>query len=475
MFTKIEVNSYKTAIMCLGDRKDDVSADISNVCQAVISFGDTVNKFIDSFFAKWNGNSKFIFPNRRLQEHMIGISDEIDKKTNNIVRCLRELYSAPSEELFYELCLEEGELALIIRFELLSSPVEVAGESSFENVYNQLKEIGIENNDYYQVAKRWQNTMRRFLPEIHIHDTAIVVQGPILYEDDFTLETLYRYRKIYPETTIVLSTWEGEVSDEFSFLATSINVLILENATPDETGPSNIKYQLKSSYEGIRLAKEDENIKYVMKTRTDQRIIKPDFLPYFKNLLRTYSCNKQELSERIVFLGGWNSMSTFPFRISDFLTFGCISDLFKLYSASGDYEKFRKTYEIEGALSKHISKWASRIMFENSDTAFNMSDEDRRILGKELYGSHDPESYLGCDFYERVILKRQLNEDDDILMHYWQFLKKYVVIVDADQLLLFWHKYQFMNQEWNSLESDGGLTYSMWLSLYYDLEELNMV
>ena len=184
--------------------------------------------------------------------------------------------------------------------------------------------------------------------------------------------------------------------------------------------------------------------------------------------MKTYPCHEENTSERIVFLGGWNSMVTFPFRISDFMAFGTISDLLNYYSASGDDEILKKTYKIKDGVARHIAKWASRIMFEHSDTAFNMPEDDRKALSRELFGTHDPESYLCCSFYERVILKRSLNEEDDILKHYWEFLKNYAIVVDADQLLILWHKYKFMQQEWNSLEADGGLTQSAWLSLFYE-------
>ena len=39
---------------------------------------------------------------------------------------------------------------------------------------------------------------------------AIVMQGPILKEDDFTFETLKLYSKIFSQHHIIFSTWEDE-------------------------------------------------------------------------------------------------------------------------------------------------------------------------------------------------------------------------------------------------------------------------
>lgn len=469
LFTKIEIGSYKTATKRLSGNVGESGNEITGLIQDIRGFEETTSKYIFRTFLEDNLNIGFIYPNTRLKEHMKAVSDEMSARVDAIVQCLEDFKTKAEglEDTFYDMCSQEGKVALLLRYEILAEPELKVGDFSFGSANLQLDAIGKNNKDYYLIAKRWQNTLRRFLPEIHISDSAIVMQGPVLYEDDFTLETLYRYRKIYPDTPIILSTWVGEVTDEFSYLATSINIFILENETPAETGPSNIKYQLKSSLEGIKAAKEFGDIWYVMKTRTDQRILKPDFLSYFRALLRTFPCGGKELSERIVFLGGWNSMVTFPYRISDFMAFGTIADLFNYYSATGDGEILEKTYACRENISGHIGKWASRIMFEHSDTAFNMLDDERKALSKELFGTHDPESYLCSSFYERVILKRAFSEEDDILKHYWGFLKNYAVVADADQLLILWHKYKFMQQEWNSLEADGGLTQSVWLSLYY--------
>src|SRR3990167_11502815 len=47
---------------------------------------------------------------------------------------------------------------------------------------------------------------------------AIIIQGPIRREDNFTLETVKLYRKHSPAATVILSTWEDEDISTFKTL-----------------------------------------------------------------------------------------------------------------------------------------------------------------------------------------------------------------------------------------------------------------
>ena len=43
-----------------------------------------------------------------------------------------------------------------------------------------------------------------------INDTAIIIQGPLELDEDFTLNTINYYSKIINPQNIILSTWIGE-------------------------------------------------------------------------------------------------------------------------------------------------------------------------------------------------------------------------------------------------------------------------
>ncbi len=360
-----------------------------------------------------------------------------------------------------------GKLLLKLRFEILSLPKDVMeGVANIGNVYAQLNHLGEFNDDRFMVRHMWQTSTRKFLPVYRDDDISVVLQGPIKYERNFTLETVMRYRWIYPNVSIIVSTWEGEVTEDFKLIAKTIGVDILENGKPSDGGPWNIRYQLKSSLGGIQQAEEKKS-KYVMKTRTDQVFLNPDFLVHMKNMLRTFPVNCDDLLERIVFLGGQNSMCTYPFRITDFMAFGRVEDLKKLYSTDGISERLEYTAGDGDVKREQYLEVLGRVPCDNFNSICEMDEADRRNILEQIGKKQDPESYLIQSFYEKVINKEKLSEDDDLLMHYWHFIKNCTVFIDTDELLLFWAKYSEQYMNFSSNISDGGLTHATWLSIYY--------
>ena len=433
-------------------------------------FSKSINIFISSIYLDQDIVSKHMITGSTFKGKMRKVLSKLNSITQQLLNEFRSLNEKISTEKiddsFINICFLEGEIALSIRFDLLVPPIQEYEDITLDDINNKLEKLNSINRDYIQLNHIWQYSSRRFLPSISLADTAIILQGPIQYEDDFTLETIYRYRKIYPDTLIIVSTWEGEVTTLFRFLASSINVLIIENKKPSDAGSSNINYQLTSTRSGLSAAQEFKDIKYAIKTRSDQCFFLPDFLLYMKNMLKTYKCERPEQEERLLFLGGWNSMCFFPFRISDFMVFGALGDLIRYYSCSGHSQYLDKNYVSPDAINEHISKWAPLILFENMDVLTGYSDEERKQFNENNKNSYDPEGYLLSAFYEKYILKREFTDEDDRLDHYWHFLKDYAIIINADELLLFWHKYEFQKYNWNALVSDGGLTHSFWLSLY---------
>lgn len=105
---------------------------------------------------------------------------------------------------------------------------------------------------------------------------AIVMQGPILSDMAFTLETLSLYSRMFPGVSLVLSTWEGEPVEAIRAQLPHVHVLL--NERPANPGPSNINMQIVSAREGVRFACEQLHSTYVMKTRTDMRLYNPNAL-----------------------------------------------------------------------------------------------------------------------------------------------------------------------------------------------------
>ena len=60
-------------------------------------------------------------------------------------------------------------------------------------------------------------------------------------------------------------------------------VEIIKNSKPDYSGIANINFQIESTKNGILKAKK-LGLKYCLKTRTDQRIYRHDFILFFLSL-----------------------------------------------------------------------------------------------------------------------------------------------------------------------------------------------
>jgi hypothetical protein len=412
----------------------------------------------------------YIFCDKELSDEMQLVLKRALNLLFALVKYLSEVMTSDEGDIYHEESMSDwGELALLLRFDILAPPQDkIEDIANMGNVYSQLDKLAELNRDFYLVKQMWLSSSNSFLPQHEDSDLAIVMQGPIHTERNFTLEILMRYRKTYPNAAIILSTWEGEVSREFRFQAECIGILILENQQPADSGPWNIKYQLTSSLKGIELAEQIEGVKYVLKTRTDQAFLLPDFLILFRNTLKSYPAGNPNISERIVFPGGFSSMCTYPFRITDFFTFGRVEDLKNYYSSTGDCEKLLYTSSDPEKKRQQFLDVMGRTPYDNYAVFSKLTIEQRRTIVDRIWDKIDPETYLASSFYERVILKRQLTLEDDIMMHYWNFVKNCAVFVDIDDILFLWKKYRNQYMDLSSNISEGGMTHSTWLQMYYD-------
>src|SRR3989338_8302443 len=68
---------------------------------------------------------------------------------------------------------------------------------------------------------------------------AIIIQGPIRREDNFTLETVKLYRQHYPAATVILSTWEDEDVSTFEPLRDGRFKIVL-GKKPSYNGTGNV-------------------------------------------------------------------------------------------------------------------------------------------------------------------------------------------------------------------------------------------
>ena len=471
VFTSAETRYTKAVEQYqIDSNRDKLNEELAICIGCLNSVAKKLEDIVMNYFVTFDIPVYYIFCDKELAEEMKAILYKGLKLLFALIKKLSDAIQSDDLDLNDQESRNQwGELQLLLRFDVLSPPEEVVEQKcDIKHVYAQLDHLGEYNRDYFLVKQMWLNSSNSFLPRYEDDDIAIVMQGPIHSARNFTLDVLMRYRRTYPNAVIILSTWKGEVNQGFRFQAECLNILILENEQPEDGGPWNIKYQLLSTQKGIELAEQIEGIQYVLKTRTDQTFLLPDFLILFKNTLKTFPVGDPNLHERIVFPGGFHSTSAYPFRITDFFTFGRIEDLKSYYASSGESKKLMDTYKDTARRDAQFFTVMGRTPYDNFTTISQMSPEKRKEIVARIWDKTDPESYIVTSFYERAILKRELTIDDDLLMHYWCFVKNCGVFVDTDDVLLLWIKYRHQYLDYSSNISDGHMTYSKWLQMYYD-------
>jgi len=301
--------------------------------------------------------------------------------------------------------------------------------------YSQDK-LEIEEDIFYTYHKRPKNSTGcglsyQFKP--CVEKNAIVVQGPLMHSDDFTYESLKLYRKHFPDTLIILSTWKDEDAVKLSAIE-QLGVIVLQNDKPDFPGLSHINYQIKSTASGILRAKEN-GATYVLKTRTDQRFYNPGTIPFLYNMIKTFPLNKvkERQKERLII----PSINTFLYRlngITDMLMFGNIDDMLLYWNID----------------------WDTRII----------EAQNKHFTVEEFSALEACELYLSNKFYQQVNFNTEKN-----LLNSWKFLAESFCVIDDSSIDLFWPKY-FKNKEfryryYNSNNTHQIVSFSDWLAIYH--------
>ena len=298
-----------------------------------------------------------------------------------------------------------------------------------------------------------------FKPTHTFDDAAIVIQGPIAYDNNYTAETIKLYRSIYPRVPIVVSTWRGEAKDFFRRVCEENSVVLLENEMPEVRGYGNVNLQLESSFQGVKFVRENTSAKFVLKTRTDQRVNYFNFLVYFKNLLKTFPPKGDRLRERIIFLDSSHTKG-WPFFFMDFLSFGHVEDIFKLYGISRQSDSAAMI-----ARSNKYERLVRKILLNTSfPLDYNLVTEQSRKLLKFNRMMNQiviAETYIAKTFYEEFVAPI---DTDKLLETSWKFAADYLILINSENILFDWPKYE--HARYNLKHFAGQFDFARWLDMY---------
>ena len=289
---------------------------------------------------------------------------------------------------------------------------------------------------------------------------AIVMQGPVRTAENFTVETVKYYKRCYPGATVIVSTWTGS-DTAAKAAAEALGAVWIESKPPKVPGAGNVNMQLDSSLAGMKKAKE-LGCQYAMKTRTDQRIYANDVLQYFRNLQEMFPSGDPELMpQRLVYISRGSAFRYFPFYLGDFVVFGTMDEMIKLYSVKrddrpNDFHKVRSEEEVRFNLE----------IGEKLEVKCNSSPYDLYPDFEErFYGLMYSEIWISLQFFSENICP--VHRGDDLMDAYYTYLKKYSIVADVEKVLPYFPKYPWYSRRgFNEFNAIGRMDFKKWLELY---------
>ncbi len=325
---------------------------------------------------------------------------------------------------------------------------------------------------YQNLKVQFIDTRIRAMPKFDLDDTGIVVQGPIDYNNNCTLQTVLQYRTIYPHVPIVISTWHNEATDQFRTACQKNSIVILENELPSTPGMSHINYQLESSLQGMKYLRKNTAVKFALKTRTDQRFYRHDFLIYFRNMIKAFPPFGNKLKKRILVWGHFHNSLWWAFFVSDQFYFGAIEDMLKLFGiskqTSAETIQYLRHLNHFVKLENIARRYICPIPHPNPrQLMLNPKVRQFYRIWDRLYSC---EVYIAKTFYRECIAPI---EPDTLLETYWNFVRDYLIFADGNAVLLDWPKYEYNAYEVKHYYHSQGdkLDQPNWLSFY--LEEID--
>ena len=262
---------------------------------------------------------------------------------------------------------------------------------------------------------------------------AVIIQGPIKENSDFLKHTLKIYKKIFKNSLIIVSTWEDENKELIEELHDENIHIILSDNKEIKKSRSNINKQIISTNVALNFAKT-QNVKYCLKTRTDQRIYNNNLETFLISLLKTFPVKENKLIKSRILVPPMGTFKFFLYHLTDLMMFGETQDLINYWD--------KESYDV--GLKK-----------------MGLNEKKFFINDTPLC----PETFLCSRFIGKI-------EDNVIwdLENWWRCLRDYFCIIDNSSLDSLWFKYEW-EVEYRYLKTYSDkisrtVDFHEWLSLY---------
>lgn len=299
------------------------------------------------------------------------------------------------------------------------------------------------------------------------NDVAILMTGVWDKKNDFSINTLKYYRLIYPDIKIFLSTWEGHLSEREKKELASLDVVIIENKdTYHSLDKGHMANQIMSGRFGIEEIKKLD-VKYVLKTRTDVRFDKPDFIDYLKKMVVQFPSVDTRQNGRLVSIAFDNNILNIPFHMSDLNWFGSVDETEKMFRGRWrteeeqikirNYIKETKTFD-----EKFMKLKSYPDCVKNANMYFSEAELEYLLLNSEevMFHKQYASRYMG-GFSADLGMKQ-------LLEMYWHFIKDYCIVVDQDELGGRFNQTFISKYPVGIAEQKGKVVHSIWIRMQHE-------
>jgi WavE lipopolysaccharide synthesis len=286
-------------------------------------------------------------------------------------------------------------------------------------------------------------------------DITFVVQGAATRSGDYSVDAcINSIRKFFPESSVVLSTWQGSDVSNLGYDSLVENedpgtphTYLITGMRPIFNKPNQINRQIASSFNGLKSVKT----KYAIKIRSDFSLKSRSIVGCYEELAKLFPKRNKDwtvfespiLSPNL-YIRNPNHMMPFAYHISDMIHIGLTSDLLKLWDCplmTKEYAAFfeKNLINLRGHViaSKHTVEqylWIECLMknginFTKSEHYFDISQD---IL-------QDSENSIINNFYIAEYKKMGLVSKFDVPTHNpeacytkEQVLNLYLDYIDSD-------------------------------------------
>lgn len=269
---------------------------------------------------------------------------------------------------------------------------------------------------------------------------AILFQGPV--QNDYIIDSINYYKNSFPKDVIVVSTWINQ-NQEIIKKIRDLGVIILENIPPQNNGFLNLNLQIYSTFAGVKYIKENLDVKYLLRTRTDQCLQQENLRNFLLSLIDKFPCDALNQNNRIITLQIYTN-KYIPFHISDMFQFGDLDDLFKYWD----------------------------VPLSNADiTPIGWEEISKNVMIKDEVKYDYSEIYLTKNYLNKICESEVPNNIYD----YYLALASRFIVLNPDMIGFNWTKMNRYPNSSGALTSNylnQTLNFSEWFILYQNQEKI---